>query len=158
MNQISKQSDIKLNKLALEISQADAVIETYTQEKDKAWNEVFDLFDEHGLEGKEARFISVHGCTLARQVRTGSPKLNEEMLQALVFQKYPRAEATRIWNSITKRVVDSTALEAAVRQQKIDPELVEQVMEEGKVSFARIRREWTKEDKEKARIMGIEKE
>jgi hypothetical protein len=68
----------------------------------------------------------------------------------------PKAQATKVWNAITKRSVDSVALETAVRTKKIPPEMVEQCLTPGTVSYSRIRKEWTKEDREHAKVLGIE--
>lgn len=157
MNQFSKNNDIKLNKLSLQIGQAEAVIETYTQEKDEAWEEVKALMFEVSQE-KSPRFIASDGYSLQLQFREGTPKLDEAMLQALLFQRVERREATKLWNQITKRVIDPVALEAAVRTQKVPQDIVDECLTPAKGTHARIRREWTKDDKERARILGISKD
>lgn len=157
MNQLGPDIDKRLNEISRQIGEAETIIETQTQVKDAAWQRAFDFFDEFNRGGKDARFIADDGYTLYRQERQGQPKLDANMLQALIFQRYSKVEATRIWNSITERSVDNTKLEAAVRSQKLDPALVEQCITAPTTTYARIRREWTKEDKERAKIHGIER-
>lgn len=157
MNQISARSDKLLNKASRELGEAEALIEAGTLKKDNAWESINETFNEHGLEGKETRFIADDGFYLQRQERNGSPKLDEEKLEALIFQTYPKAEANRIWNSITVRKVDGVKLEAAERTGKLSASLIHECITPAKKTYARIRQPWTKEDKEKAQIFGVTK-
>lgn len=156
IHQFGPNNDKNLNSLSVSIGDAEARIEKADQDKDTAWEQVFSIFDE--LPSAGDRFLASDGHTLTRQKRAGSVKLNKEMLQALIFQNYERPEATRIWNSITIRTVDSTALEAAKRTGKITADIIDQCMTISPDTFARIRPEWTKEDKERVRILGIERQ
>lgn len=155
MPQFTKAIDVKLNGLSREIGAAVKDIEEATQRKDQSWNDVIVYFDEVGQNDFSPRFIAEDGHYLQLQAREGKPSLDEDMLQALIYQRFPKAEASKIWNSITKRVLDNTALEAAVRTGKVPEELVSECMTPAKVSYARIRNKWTKEDRERARILGI---
>lgn len=157
MNQFSKNTDVRLHNISHRIGQAEKEIEEATTRKDEAWDEAKDLFGELAEDMPSPRFIADDGYTLTLQRREGTPKLDEAMLQALLFQQLDKAAATKLWNSVTKRVIDSNALEAAIRTQKISPEIVEQCMTPATVSYARVRRSWTKEDRERAKIFGIEK-
>ena len=156
MNQFTANADTRLNAASRKIGEAKRRIEEATQDHDKFWEEVVALFGELAEADVNPRFIADDGYFLTYQRTERSPSLNEEMLQSLIFQTMPKAEATKVWNSITKRSVDSTALEAAVRMKKIPGELVEQCLKPGTVSYSRIRKEWTKEDRERAKIFGIE--
>lgn len=156
MTQFTANTDLRLNAASRKIGEAKRRIEEATQDHDKFWEEVVSLFGELAEADKNPRFLADDGHFLTYQRSERSPTLNEEMLQSLIFQTMPKAEATKVWNSITKRSVDSTALEAAVRMKKIPSELVEQCLKPGTVSYSRIRKEWTKEDRERATILGIE--
>ena len=156
MPQFTKNADLRLNTASRKIGEAKRRIEEATQDHDKSWEEVVALFGELAESDKNPRFIADDGHFLTYQRSERSPTLNHEMLQSLLFQTLPKNEATKVWNSITKRTVDSTALEAAVRMKKIPSEIVEQCLTPGTVSYSRIRKEWTKEDRERAKIFGIE--
>lgn len=157
MNQISARSDKTLNKLSREIGEGEALIEAGTLKKDNAWDSVNEVFNEFSLEGKEARFIADDGHYLQRQERSGQPKLDEDQLYSLIQQTYPKGEATKIWNSITVRKVDSVNLEAAVQLGKLPAALVNNCITPAKKTFARVRQPWTKDDKERAKVLGVEK-
>ena len=119
----------------------------------------FELFDEFGLTGKDARFIASNGYSLARQVRNGSPQLDEVKLRDLIFRVYSdRKQAVKIWNLITERKVSSALVEKAVRTGKLDAELVSECISVPEPTFVRVRREWTKEDKERTQIFGVVRE
>jgi hypothetical protein len=155
--QISIQADQRLNLLSRQIHHSEEKIEQAIQDKDQSWEMVMGVFDEFDLAGAERRFIADDGFYLYLQERNSSPKLDEEKLHALIFQNYSPAKANRIWNSITTQKIDTTKLEAAQQLGKIDANLINQCIKPGTKSFARIHNEWTKDDRERAAIFGIEK-
>lgn len=158
VNQVSARTDKALNQLSQDIGKAVAKIQEGTMEKDTAWESVFESFKEHDLEGKYARFIASDGFYLQRQERKGSVSLNEKQLYQLLLERYGKAKADRVWNSITIKKVDSIQLEAAIQSGKIDGDMVKECLTTGNPTYARVREEWTKEDKERAAALGIQKE
>jgi hypothetical protein len=157
MNQFSKAADAILHKLSRKITIAEAQIDASTKEKDLAWDEVNNLFNEFGRVGQEARFISDNGYTLHRTVRPSAPKLNEEQLEERLITQYGKKDGTRLWHAITDRKVNSTMLEQLVQRGQIDASLVNDCLTPGKDSFPRLHPKWTKEDEEKAIIFGLER-
>lgn len=155
MNQFGPEIDKSLNEASHKIGEAEETIEKATKEKDDNWEIVKDIFAELGGD-KRLRFVADDGHHLTLQYRDGSPKLDEAMLQALIFQKFDNQKATLIWNSITKRTIDNTALEAAIRTKKLPQSILDQCLTPAKEITARIRKEWTKADRERARILGIQ--
>lgn len=151
--QISDVADRELNKLSARIGKDDEEIELATEDKNKAWEEVFNYFSEFNTEG---RFIAADGHTLTRQERQGSPKLDEEKLMFMLKAKLTPRQFTIIWNKITEQKVSSTKLEHAIQAGLVPHELVDECITVPPVTYARVRRNWTKEDKERARIFGIE--
>lgn len=158
MNQLSKATDRKLNELSRALGVAESLIETGTKTKDEAWVQVVDAFAEFDPENK--RFIASDGHSLDYQMRQGAPKMDTDKLKELIFSRYAPVKAKRIWKSITQEVVtvNNTLLEAAVLSGKVDGNLVQECITVPNPTFARVRREWTHDDKEKAALFGIVKE
>lgn len=156
MPQISKSADKKMNKLSRDIGAAEAAIDAATSEKDAAWVEAFDILDEFDT-AEGTRFIADDGHALTRQKRQGSPKLNEEALMQRLRAQPGMTEKKfqLLWGRITTRTIMSELLEQAVREGKIPLQLVQECMTVPAPTFARIRREWTKEDAEKAQIFNV---
>lgn len=153
--QLGPNVDKKMNELSTQIGEANAVIEEAVRRHDEAWAEVVEVFNEFVVEGKEARFVAADGHYLYKQPRKGGTSLDELRLKTLIFQAHERAEATKIWNSITVRKVDNELLEAAVQTRRLDSELVDSCIEKKPDSFSRIRKTWTKEDRIKAEVLGL---
>lgn len=158
MTQISEIADKTLNQKSREIGQSKKIIEEQEKKFDEAWEEVFSIFEEFNLSGNKARFIANDGFYLYKQTRPGKSSLDEEKLYAMIFQKYTPRKAQRIWNSITSLKIDSKKLEAAVQTGLIEAEIVNECVSTSDESHPRIRNEWTKEDREKAAVLGILKE
>lgn len=158
MNQFSNLADTILDRLSVEIGEAEKKIEEGEKEKDNAWVEIFDLFDEFGKEDKEARFIASDGHTLSRQMRQRTSKLDSDAVKRAVFDFYNTVIANRVWNSITDRVVNPEKLSEALLHGKISIEAVKDLLPKTTTAPARVRTEWTKEDKERAAIFGIRSE
>lgn len=158
MAQFSEHIDNTLNRLSNEIKFAKDTIAEQTGKHDAAWTEAFDLFDELGLEGKEARFLAKNGHTLHRSRREGSPSLDEKLLQQKLEEKFGPLKAKRIWNTLVIGHVDSRLLEVAVLQGRIPQSIVDECLTPGKETFSRLFPEWTKEDRERAEILGIRKD
>jgi hypothetical protein len=156
--QISAKTDQMLNQLSQKITDAENLIEEGTLQRDASWVEVYDIFDEHNLTGVEARFIANDGHILYKEPRNGSDKIDEEMLRTLIFKKYEEDEARLIWNSITIQKVDPKLVEAAGQSGNLDRKLINQCIIPGNKTFARIHNKWSKEDKERASILGINQE
>lgn len=148
--------DKRLNKLGRKIETAEAKIAEGTQEKDEAWTEISSVRDEVAKD-KPFRFIADNGRVYAFQERQGSQSFDAKKFEALLFQTFPAAEARKIWTSITSRVLDTDKLEAAKRTGKISQDLIDLCMETKPNTFARVHPEWTKDDANTARILGIEK-
>lgn len=157
IHQLSERSDKLLNALSKRIGRARKTIDEATLEFDVAWEEAKSVFAEHG-QVNGTRFIASDGHTLAWQKSTHSPKLDEEKLKELVFSKYSKWKATRIWNKITVTIQQPSIalLEAAVGNGIIDPELVGSCIDTPPPTFSRIRKDWTKHDTELVVIYGIE--
>lgn len=154
-SQLGPEVDEKLHDLSEVIGNYEVIITGATDQKDKAWEQVYSYFDEFNLTGESARFIAKDGHYLQRQTRDGTTKLDEQKLQALIFDKYPPLRAKAIWNSIVEPRVNSSKLETAVREKRVDQELVNECITVGPGSAPRIRKPWTKEDKTRALILGI---
>lgn len=153
--QISKVADRELHKLSARIGKDDNEIAIATEDKDKAWEEVFNYFSEFDSGG---RFIAADGHTLTRQERQNAPKLDEEKLMFLLKSKLTPRQFNSLWKKITEVRVSSTKLEHAIQAGLVAHELVDECITVPPVTYARVRRPWTKEDKEKARMYGMEVE
>lgn len=151
--QISKVVDRELNKLSARIGKDKNDIEVATSDMDKAWDEVFNYFAEVNSGGK---FIASDGYTLNRQERQNAPKLDEEKLMLFLKANLKPRQFTILWNRITEQKVNSTKLEHAIQAGLIPHELVDQCITVPDVTYARVRNKWTKEDRERARILGME--
>lgn len=156
--QFGPKTDEKLNQLNIRIGYAEEKIAEATEWKDEAWQEAFDIFDEFGREGKSGRFIANDGHYLFKQPVNRAPKLDETKLYALLYERFPAGRAKQVWDSITERKVNSVALEQAVQQHKIPAELVDQCLTVPETTYSRIRKPWTKEDQERAVVLGIKVE
>lgn len=154
MNQFGPETDKKLNRLSRLIGKAERIITKATKKKDESWEEVFQLFEEFAAAN---RFIANDGFTLTKQVVSGSPKLDSVKLQRLLKEHYGKLFSRR-WNSITVREVSPALLEKAIREGKIEAWIVSECMSTPPESYRRVRPEWTKDDAEKAAILGIKKE
>lgn len=154
LKQISPQADKILHKLSREIGRADGIIKEATKEFDDAWVAVFDLMAEFDTDG---RFIADDGHYLQRQSRQGSPKLDEAKLEQLLRDEFDYQKFSRIWNLITDRKVNTLKLEQAVQAGKIPAKFLEVAITMPPLTYARVRRPWSREDAEKARIFGVEK-
>lgn len=155
MKQISPQADKSLHKLSREIGRAEALIEEGTKIKDESWTEVFEAFQEFAVE--EPKFIADDGFTLTRQSRQGQPKLDEAKLEQMLREEMNESTFNRLWNQITDRKVNTLKLEQAVQAGKIPAHILESAITMPPLTYARVRRPWSKEDAEKAGIFGVEK-
>lgn len=157
MPQVSKIADEKLNSLSRSIGKADKLIIEATAEKVEAWNEVFEIIDEFST---DPRFIANDGFSLVRQARQGAPRLDQSMLYEKLKEAVGEgAKLTRLWNSITEegvRTVNPVLLDVAIKRNQIDQGLANSCTTTPEVTYARVRRAWTKEDREKAALYGIE--
>lgn len=156
MNQISNKADKSLHKLSREIGRAEALIAEGTELKDESWREVFEAFSEFDVE--EPKFIADDGFTLTRQSRQGAPKLDEAKLEQMLREEMEQGAFNRLWNQITDRKVNTLKLEKAVQEGKIPAKVLDTAITMPPLTYARVRRPWSKEDAERARIFGIEKE
>ena len=156
MKQLSTNTDKKLHKLSRDIDKAEAQIKEGETLKDDSWKEVFDHFSEFGVE--EPIFIADNGWTLVRQARQGSPKLDEAKLEQLLREEAADERGfNRLWNLITDRKVNSLKLEQAVQAGKVSAKILETAITMPPLTYARVRRLWSKEDAERAHIFGVEK-
>lgn len=156
LKQISPQADKSLHKLSREIGRAEALIEEGTKIKDDSWKLVFDAFSEFDVE--EPKFYADDGFTLVRQSRQGSPKLDEAKLEELLKLEFPEPSTfNRLWNLITDRKVNTLKLEQAVQAGKVPAHILETAITMPPLTYARVRRPWSKDDAEKAHIFGVEK-
>lgn len=153
MKQISANADKELNKLSRDIGKAEAQIKEGTELKDTSWDKVFEWMSEFDSDPK---FIADDGHTLTRQSRQGSPKLDEEKLYQLLVANLPPAKMKNLWNQITERKINSLKLEQAVQAGKIPAKFLETAITMPPLIYARVRRAWSKEDAEKARMYGVE--
>lgn len=154
MNQISGMADRELNALSRRIGKADAQIEEATKEKNESWNQVLNYMDEVG----NPKFIADDGFTLQKQYRQGSPKLDSQLLHDLLVTEMGVARAGRLWARITDSIVNSLKLEEAVKDGKIPPHILDKVISTPEPTFARVRREWSKEDAQRAEIFGVKRQ
>lgn len=152
-NQLSKNTDKILNNLSRTIGAAELLIEKGTAKKDEAWEEVFGYLEEHG---DSARFVANDGYSLIRQSRQSAPKLDEDKLKKLLDKKYGRDTADVIWSIITVRKVDSKLLETLVKTGQIDAKIVDECITVPDVTYARVRRVWSKDDVETAAQFDIQ--
>lgn len=157
MPQISKDADVKMNKLSRDIGKAEVKIAEGTTEKDAAWTEAFEILDEFDTE-EGAKFITDDGHTLTRQRRQSAPRLNEDLLvqKLKAMPNMTDKKFQNLWGRITTRTIMSELLEVAVREGKVPLQIVQECMTVPAPTSARIRREWTKDDAEKAKIFGVE--
>lgn len=153
MNQIGPTVDAKLNKASVDIGAAKALIEQKEKELAEVWELVFNLFDEGS---SIDRFVASDGYTLVRQWSESPATIDEARLKEDIFAAYDSARATRIWNDITDRRVNRDKLSHLVVRGRLDSALVAKHIGAKGKRASRVRREWTKEDKEKAAIFGIE--
>lgn len=152
-SQISETTDKKLKAESLKIGAADAQIEAAQAQKDWAWESILEIFDELGNTGP---FYTEEGRTLMLQARNSPPKLDQLKLERLLRERMGN-KFNGIWNAITNKTVDTALLERQVLTGKIPGDILEACMEYKPVTFARIRREFTKEDTERAATLyGIE--
>ena len=150
MTQFNEAADSSLNNLEDALAYTLEKILQYESEKDRLWGIIFETFTKAGLSGA-ARFVCQDGFTLAREVRAGQPRLDQEKLQALLVHKLGELEATKIWNRITTRTVtisvDEAKLERAVKSGVLTPAVVQAAITPGRETTARTRRKTSKEDK-----------
>lgn len=155
IRQISTQADKNLNKLSREIGRAETLIEEGTKLKDDSWKDVFDAFSEFDID--EPKFIADDGFTLTQQSRQGKPKLDEAKLEQMLKEEIgDQGKFNRLWDQITDRKVNTLKLEQAVQAGKIPAKVLETAITMPPLTYARVRRVWSKEDAEKARIFGVE--
>lgn len=154
--QYGRTLDPRLNKLGRKVEDAEAKIAEGTSDKNNAWDEISAIRDEVAPD-KPFRFIADNGHAYAFQLREGSVSFNADQFQALLFQTYDEKKATRLWNMVTKRALDTLLLEVAVRSKKIPQDLVDQCTTVNPDTYARVHPVWTKGDAERAKIFGIEK-
>ncbi len=147
--------DKRLNKAGREVEAAEAKIAEGTAEKDRAWGEM-DAIRGEVAKDKPFRFIAENGHTYAFQLREGKSVFDADKFQALLYQTYDKKDADKIWNSVTKRVLDTALLETAKRTKKIPEELIDQCLTTSPDTYARVHPKWTKDDAERAKILGIE--
>lgn len=153
MHQFGPTADKMLNARSRRIGQIQRLQEKLQVRFNETWEGIFDTFNEFGRD----RFIAADGHTLARERREGVAKLDEDGLVNAIYANYPKHVASRILNRIsrTKRVIDSEALKREVLEGKIPADLVEQFVKVGNPVDARVRRAWSKEDKQRAQILEI---
>ena len=152
-SQVSETTDNKLKEHSHIIGTADGAIEIATKHKTEAWDAILEIFDELSFTGP---FYTEEGRTLMLQPRAGGTKLDQEKLERLMRENLGN-RFNGLWNSITTKTVDATLLDRMVRTGKIPGDMVDQCIEQKPSTFARIRREFTKEDTEKAKMLyGIE--
>jgi len=142
MYQTSAAFDEALENYSRKIGDAKSRIKVAEEELDEAWDHVLELFREFDIE----RYLAPDGHTLAIQHRNLEPSLNEEKLKKLLTEAQ--------FAQITKPRVDPKLLEAAVLQGVISSDLLEECLESRK-TISRVYRPWTREDKIKARVLGI---
>ena len=155
-SQFGPKTDAKLNSLSRYIGSAEERIEEATEAKNKAWENVFEFMDEFAKEGKQARFLASDGYFLFKQPVNRTPKLDETKLYELIQEKYSVSKAKAIWETITERKVSSIALEQAIQSHKLPAELVDRCLTVPETTYSRIRKLWTKEDIERAVVLGIQ--
>lgn len=158
MNQISPMADKQLNKLSRLVSEAEAQIKDATKTKEEAWDRVLEFFAEFGMdgtEGKEMHFVADDGHTFAPYLRRGTPKLDEDKLYKKLMDRYPGG--ARLWSQITvkKVTVNTVMLEQFIQLGKIDAALVDECLTVPEPGITRLHPEWTKEDRQRAKILGI---
>lgn len=153
MTQISPMADGELHALSRLIGESDELLAKVTELKNDRWDRVFELMAEFD----KPYFIANDGYTLSRQRRQGAPKLDEDLLYHLLMGKFTKAQVRKIWDAITEPKVSSVKLEAAVQNGVIPPEIIAKCITEPEPTYARVRREWSKQDHERARIFGIER-
>lgn len=156
MHQFSQITDKVLNRLSRTITSTETKIKEATEEKDKSWDQVLTLFKE--FDRDNPRFIASDGMFFARQTRQGAPKLDAQKLKLLIEGKYPPAKAKRLWDSICTQTVNSTLLEIMVQKGQIDGALVSECIVVPGPTFARIHDAWTKDDENRAVVLGIKRE
>jgi hypothetical protein len=149
--------DKRLNTFGRSVESAEAKIAEGDSEKETAWKGILELAEEVSPD-KPFRFIANNGHTYALQERKGAVTFDEGKFQALIFQSFDKAKATKIWNSMTKRVLDTALMEAAVRTKKITQEMVDECLTVKDPTFARVHPKWTKDDRELAKIFGVKEE
>lgn len=157
MHQISELADRELHAISRQIGKAAKQIEEGQKDFDSSWISAFDLFDEFGLEGKEARFIADDGHVLARQMRSRTSKLDDQEVLRALQSYYSEKEVKRLWRLITTPVVDPTKLQAAILAGKIAGDSIDSALPQTTQSPARVRTEWSKQDKNRAVVLGVEK-
>lgn len=149
VNQISETTDKALKSASLLIGEQDAAIEEATKTKEETWTKILELFDELNFTGP---FYTEEGRTLMLQSRSSAPKLDAAKLERLMREQMG-TKFNGLWNLITDKTVNTTALERAVNTGKIPGHIVDACIEQKTPTFARIRREFTKEDAEKAQVL-----
>ena len=152
MTQISKKADAELDQLSKDLGVAAKKIAEGTQEHDDAWVKIYDTFEEFG----QTRFLANDGYYLYKQQNNPSPKLDPVALKNLIFERYPERKAKQIWAAITEPVVSSTLVEQAIQKHLLDATLVTECINTPESTYSRIRREWTKEDYNRAKIFEIQ--
>lgn len=155
LNQIDPDTDAIMHRLSPRIGEAKQKIEEATLEFDVAWIQVFELLEQAGL----TRFLAKDGFALNKQKVQGAAKLDEQRLHDAIFSFFKPRRATIIWNKITvqERHVDSILLERAVLEGFVGEAMLEECVVVPEPVFHRIRREWTKGDKERAQVLQLDK-
>lgn len=148
--------DKRLNLAGRNVESAEAKIAEGESEKTEAWDEI-DAIRGEVAKGKPFRFIADNGHTYAFQLREGKSVFDAAKFQALLYQTYDKKEADKIWAAVTKRTLDTALLETAKRTKKVPQELIDQCTTTSPDTYARVHPAWTKEDVERAKILGIEK-
>lgn len=153
LHQFGAAVDKRLNQISERIGVAVVKIAEATRDKDAAWEEATSIFQE--FDQIVPRFIAKDGHYLSWQSRRSTPKLNAEKLYQLMIDKFGENRAKNIWWRITVRTVDSRLLEIAAQRNHEMAQLIDQALTVPPDSKARVREEWTAEDRNRAEIFGL---
>jgi hypothetical protein len=149
-HQLSDRTDKLMNALSERIGFDEFLLQHFGADKDAAWEEVLAFMEEHDI----PRFIAEDGHYLQKQNRQQSPKINEEMLKQRLEAWNPTGFA-RLWNSVTVKRPDPTLLEKAIQRGRIPAEILHMCMEVPPLGYARVRKEWTKDDWNRAVVFDV---
>lgn len=153
MNQLSEMSDKILNELSHKIGEAETQITQASAVKDKSWEDVFAYLGEFN----QNYFIADDGYVLHKQERSSSPKLDEGELYRLLLARFNKTTVNAIWKRITVPKVDPLKLEEVVKEGLLPADIIDKAITQPPPIYARVRRPWSKQDEERARVFGVEK-
>lgn len=150
-SQFSPNIDKRLDELDHRLGFDEWLIKRYTADKDEAWEQVLSYMAEFP---DVTRFLGSDGYVLNKQARQGTPALDAEELRRRLMALNPKG-FVRLWNAITIKVPDPLLVEKAMQRGRIPAEVVHASMNVPPISYARVRREWTKEDVNRAVIFDV---